>query len=67
MKNIYHTLEITKACLVTLALSLVTVSCSDLLDKEPPHLFLMVAFGQVKEMLCLALTRMLSFPDRLVA
>lgn len=36
MKNIYHTLEITKACLVTLALSLVTVSCSDLLDKEPP-------------------------------
>ena len=36
MKNIYHTLEIIKACLVTLALSLVTVSCSDLLDKEPP-------------------------------
>lgn len=36
MKKIHHTLEIAKACLATLALSLVTVSCSDLLDKEPP-------------------------------
>lgn len=36
MKKIYHTLKITKACLVALALSLGTVSCSDLLDKEPP-------------------------------
>ncbi|WP_044268579.1 RagB/SusD family nutrient uptake outer membrane protein [Bacteroides timonensis] len=36
MKKIYHTLEITKACLLALALSLGTVSCSDLLDKEPP-------------------------------
>lgn len=36
MKKIHHILGITKACLLTLSLTLGTSSCSDLLDKEPP-------------------------------
>lgn len=36
MKKIYYTLEMTKACLCVLAISLATTGCSDLLDKEPP-------------------------------
>lgn len=36
MKKIYHRSGITKACLLTLALSFSAMSCTDLLDKEPP-------------------------------
>lgn len=36
MKKIYHTSGITKACLLTLTLSFGAMSCTDLLDKEPP-------------------------------
>lgn len=36
MKKIYHTSGFTKACLLALTLSLGAMSCTDLLDKEPP-------------------------------